>query len=100
MRSEEKIMNAFPLKRLFLGLVWSTTLMAISACSLAPIYEKPSLSMPPAYKEERTQAPLKPAEAGTWKTAQPSEELARGQWWTAFDDSTLNDLERQAIDAN
>ena len=37
---------------------------------------------------------------GTWKTAQPSEEAMRGEWWTIFDDSTLNDLERQAADAN
>ena len=39
-------------------------------------------------------------EAGTWKTAQPSEEMMRGEWWTIFDDATLNDLEQQAPDAN
>ncbi|MHC8286212.1 efflux transporter outer membrane subunit [Pseudomonas sp. XS1P51] len=76
------------------------TLLATAACSLAPDYEKPSLSMPPAFKEERTEAPLEPSEAGRWKTAQPSEEVARGLWWTAFNDTTLNDLERQALDAN
>jgi len=93
-------MKAFSLKRLFIGLVWSTTMMAISACSLAPTYEKPSLSMPPAFKEENTQPRLKPAEVGTWKTAQPSEDLERGLWWTAFNDARLNELELQALDAN
>jgi multidrug efflux system outer membrane protein len=76
------------------------TLLAIAACSLAPNYEKPALSMPPAFKEERTEAPLKPSEAGNWKTAEPSEDVARGLWWTVFNDKTLNDLERQALDAN
>ncbi|KPG95475.1 RND transporter [Pseudomonas sp. RIT-PI-q] len=76
------------------------TLLAIAACSLAPTYEKPALSMPPAFKEERTEAPLKPSETGNWKTAQPSEDVARGLWWTVFNDQTLNGLERQALDAN
>jgi multidrug efflux system outer membrane protein len=40
------------------------------------------------------------AETGTWKTAQPSEDVARGAWWKVFDDPKLNDLEQRAIDAN
>ncbi|WP_277621553.1 efflux transporter outer membrane subunit [Caballeronia grimmiae] len=73
------------------------SLLVVAGCSLAPTYEKPDVNPPAAYKETPT---LSPSEAGTWKTAQPSEEMLRGEWWTVFDDPTLNDLERQAQDAN
>jgi len=72
------------------------TLMILAGCSLAPDYEKPNVNAPEAFKE----SPLSTAESGTWKTAQPSDHVARGQWWRIFDDSTLNDLEQQALDAN
>ncbi|MFM0052990.1 efflux transporter outer membrane subunit [Caballeronia grimmiae] len=73
------------------------SLLVVAGCSLAPTYEKPDVNPPAAYKETPT---LSPSEAGTWKTAQPSEEMLRGEWWTVFDDPTLNDLERQAQEAN
>ena len=72
-------------------------LLVVAGCSLAPTYEKPDVNAPAAYKE----TPALPAsETGSWKTAQPSEEMLRGEWWTVFDDATLNDLERQAQEAN
>jgi multidrug efflux system outer membrane protein len=75
-------------------------LLAISACSLAPTYEKPSLSLPEAYKEGSIDLALKPSEAGSWKTAQPSEDVFRGEWWKVFNDSVLNGLQTQAGTAN
>src|SRR5271169_3067799 len=78
----------------------SSTLLAamlvVAGCSLAPKYEKPDVNAPAAFKEEA----LSTADAGTWKTAQPSEQIARGEWWTVFNDTTLNDLEQQALAAN
>jgi multidrug efflux system outer membrane protein len=79
------------------GLLVSTLLVA--GCSLAPTYEKPDVHAPEAFKETPVQTSAN-ADAGTWKTAQPSDHIARGQWWTIFDDATLNDLEQQALDAN
>src|SRR5260221_8684943 len=79
------------------GLLVSTLLVA--GCSLAPTYEKPDVHTPEAFKETPVQTSAN-ADAGTWKTAQPSDHIARGQWWTIFDDATLNDLEQQALDAN
>jgi multidrug efflux system outer membrane protein len=73
------------------------SMLVVAGCSLAPTYEKPDVHAPTAFKEEQ---PLSTAEAGTWKTAQPSEQIARGEWWTVFNDATLNDLEQQALDAN
>ena len=46
--------------------------------------------------------PVTPAykELDGWKTAQPSDHLPRGQWWTVFGDSELNALEEQIAAAN
>ncbi|WP_253947339.1 efflux transporter outer membrane subunit [Paraburkholderia xenovorans] len=73
--------------------------MVLSGCSLAPKYEVPSTPTTATFKEA-PQQPLSAPEAGTWKTAQPSEDVARGEWWKVFDDAKLNDLEQQALDAN
>ena len=62
------------------------SLLLVAGCSLAPTYEKPDVNAPSAYKET-PQKPLDASEAGTWKTAQPSEEMMRGEWWTIFDSS-------------
>jgi NodT family efflux transporter outer membrane factor (OMF) lipoprotein len=45
---------------------------------------------PPAYKEV-------PAD---WKTAQPSDQIAKGKWWEIFQDSQLNALEEQVNVSN
>ena len=68
-----------------------------SGCSVGPKYIRPAVQPPPAYKEEF------PAEGqGTegWKTAQPSDALARGKWWELFNDSLLNSLEEQVNVSN
>jgi NodT family efflux transporter outer membrane factor (OMF) lipoprotein len=56
----------------------------LAGCNFAPDYEKPTVAQAPAYKEE-----------GGWKTAQPSDAAPRGDWWTRFGDSRLNDLEQR-----
>jgi multidrug efflux system outer membrane protein len=75
------------------------SLLVVAGCSLAPTYAKPDVKEPAAFKET-SQTVLAASEQGTWKTAQPSEQVMRGEWWTVFNDDTLNDLERQAADAN
>ncbi|WP_394777932.1 efflux transporter outer membrane subunit [Undibacterium sp.] len=70
-------------------------LMVLAGCSVAPTYERPEVSTPAAFKEAAT------AQANTaWKEAQPSEDMARGEWWKIFGDASLNDLEAQAQTAN
>jgi multidrug efflux system outer membrane protein len=71
--------------------------LVLAGCSsVAPVYQKPSASeAPPAFKET-----VPASEAGSWKTAEPSESIARGRWWTVFDDAQLNALEDQAAQAN
>lgn len=75
------------------------TLLIVAGCSLAPTYEVPTVGgaeATAAFKE----AKLSPAEAGTWKPAEPSEAVTRGEWWKVFGDAKLDGLEAQALDAN
>jgi len=61
----------------------------LGGCMVGPKYTKPSAPVTPAYKE-----------MDGWKTAQPSDHLPRGQWWTVFGDAELNVLEEQIAAAN
>lgn len=72
-------------------------LLVLAGCSLAPTYKTPDAANPPAFKE----APiLTVREQGSWKQAQPAEDIARGEWWKVFGDAQLNDYETQALAAN
>jgi multidrug efflux system outer membrane protein len=76
---------------------------ALTGCSLAPAYKTPDAQVAASFREtapDFTQTALKVPTDGTWKTAQPAEYLARGEWWKVFDDATLDSLEQQAHDAN
>ncbi len=59
---------------------------SLSGCMVGPNYHTPAVPAPPAYKEPAPQA-ASTAPAGT-------------DWWNVFNDSTLSDLETQAIAAN
>lgn len=53
-------------------------------CSVGPKYKTPTASVPAGYKE-----------IGDWKTAQPNDQNLGGNWWEIFQDSQLNELEKQ-----
>jgi len=60
-------------------------LTALSACSLAPQYQRPPMDIPGNYKE-----------SGIWKRARPHlAEVNRGAWWLIFADPELNALEEK-----
>lgn len=98
----------------FTGSALLGALLVVAGCSLAPTYVVPTATTAAASSTFKEAAPAAGASAadgasqagtssenlGTWKTAQPSEDTARGEWWKVFGDATLDDLERQAIDAN
>ena len=67
-------------------------LLVLAGCSVAPTYERPPVATSVAYKE----AANTDGATTDWKTAQPSEALARGQWWKIFNDSGLDTLEEEA----
>ena len=67
---------------------WSVGLLMIGAlaltgCSVGPKYAKPLTPAPPEYKELPE----------NWKSAQPSDQIAKGKWWEVFHDEQLNALE-------
>jgi NodT family efflux transporter outer membrane factor (OMF) lipoprotein len=62
-----------------------TGLSLLTGCAVGPRYAKPNAPAPPAYKE------VPP----NWKTAQPSDQAAKGKWWEVFQDAQLNALEEQ-----
>jgi NodT family efflux transporter outer membrane factor (OMF) lipoprotein len=61
----------------------------LGACTVGPNYVKPDVAAPAAFKE-----------AQGWKPAQPRDELPRGNWWEAFNDSVLNGLVEQVEVSN
>jgi NodT family efflux transporter outer membrane factor (OMF) lipoprotein len=62
-----------------------------AGCSLAPPYKSPPESVPatPQYQE-----------LDGWKTAQPMDEVPRGDWWRLYQDPTLDELEQKVGAAN
>ncbi len=86
------------LKAAFTGSALLGALLVLAGCSLAPTYEVPSTPTIATFKE--ASQTLSATDAGMWKTAQPSDDVRRGEWWKVFEDPKLNDLEQRAVDAN
>lgn len=84
-----------PAKTAMLGSALLAAMLVLAGCSVAPTYERPAVSTPATYKEAAGEKA-----ASDWKTAQPSEDMARGEWWKIFNDDGLNALEVQALEAN
>lgn len=83
--------QALPLPHRTIGLLASLLLLA--GCSVAPVYDKPGIATPAAFKEA---APVDTI----WKPAEPADSAARGEWWQVFGDPVLDRLEQDAIAAN
>ena len=58
-------------------------LLTLAGCSLTPTYQPPTVDTPTAFKEA--------AAEGQWKTAEPAENIPRGEWWKTFADPVLDD---------
>jgi NodT family efflux transporter outer membrane factor (OMF) lipoprotein len=74
----------------FFALVAAAICGGVGACSLAPRYQRPDTAAAPAVYRE----------ALGWKLATPADTEPRGSWWTVFQDTTLDALEIQVMDAN
>ena len=68
------------------ALVLAATLALVSACNLAPKYQRPDTPEPATFKE----AP--PPGDSTWFPAAPADALDRGPWWELFGDPVLSSL--------
>ena len=58
---------------------------------VGPDYQRPTTP---------TEAQFADAELGTWKEATPVDAIARGDWWSVFNDPVLDSLEREAAANN
>src|ERR1035441_6436885 len=72
-------------------------LVLFAGCSFAPKYAKPAVQTPAAFKELHAEQ-FKETEG--WKTAEPKDDLIRGQWWEMFHDPELNAFEGQVTISN
>jgi len=61
----------------------------LGACSLAPPLKTPDIPTADAYKE-----------LGPWTQAQPADRLPRDSWWTLYDNTELDELEKSLIAGN
>jgi len=59
--------------------------------TVGPVYTRPPAETPVSWKE--------PPPDG-WKSATPSDDIGKGNWWEIFSDPQLNDLEAKAIASN
>jgi len=75
----------------------AVALVPLSGCMVGPNYKTPAAITAPAFKET---PPTSFAEQDGWKPGQPSDTKLRGDWWTLFNDSKLNELEAQVDTAN
>jgi NodT family efflux transporter outer membrane factor (OMF) lipoprotein len=58
--------------------------VTLSACAPKVKYVQPTVEVAPAFREN-----------ADWKTAQPADDVLRGNWWELFGDPELNALEQQ-----
>lgn len=65
---------------------------AAALAAVGPDYQRPVTKAPDSYRDV--------ADGAAWKTATPSDRVARGEWWKLFGDPVLDELEQRALAAN
>ncbi|HVK56471.1 MAG TPA: TolC family protein, partial [Burkholderiales bacterium] len=78
------------MKLSYMKLFTSIALLAfLTACAVGPDYVRPDVETPAAFKELEG-----------WKQAEPKDLNARGEWWSIYNDPTLNELAEQVSLSN
>jgi NodT family efflux transporter outer membrane factor (OMF) lipoprotein len=71
----------------------------LAGCTVGPNYHRPdTAATAPAWKENAVPPPNPPN--GTWKPAEPSDSVLRGQWWDLYGDPQLSALEAKVAVSN
>jgi outer membrane protein, multidrug efflux system len=76
-------------QRLFRLCSGATLVFFLSGCAVGPNYHRPDVAVAPTWKEQPP-----------WRAAEPKDSIPKGDWWTTFADSELNQYEAQALKAN
>jgi NodT family efflux transporter outer membrane factor (OMF) lipoprotein len=80
------------------ALAFSGLALLLAGCTVGPNYRRPDAATAPAWKENVAPPPNPPN--GTWKQAEPSDGVLRGQWWDLYSDPQLSALEAKVAVSN
>ena len=80
------------------GTVGSLAVLLLAGCTVGPNYHRPSAATAPSWKENVVPPPNPPN--GTWKEAEPSDAVLRGNWWDMYGDPELSSLEAKVSVSN
>ncbi len=72
----------------------------IAGCAVGPDYHRPGALPVQPLPEKFIDTNSAATNQGTWKIAEPSAQLPRGNWWEVFNDTELNRLETLALTNN
>ncbi|PYU61210.1 MAG: RND transporter, partial [Acidobacteria bacterium] len=75
--------------RQFSALAGLAVCALIGGCTVGPKYQRATAPVPAKWDV-----------AEPWRESAPKDGLAKGQWWSAFNDDDLGALEKQSLDAN
>jgi NodT family efflux transporter outer membrane factor (OMF) lipoprotein len=70
--------------RLLVTMAALVTALLAAGCAVGPNYQRPPAPVPQRFKE-----------AEGWKPAEPREAASGSDWWSVYDDATLDALEKQ-----
>ena len=78
-----------PAKKSSAFLCCAVFLVLLAGCAVGPNYHRPDVATAPAWKEQPP-----------WRAADPKDSIPKGNWWTTFADSELDQYETQALKSN
>lgn len=81
----------------------AAAMVLLSACSLAPVAQRPAMDIPAQFAEADKLAPaglMAGDDPGRWRPAEPADEQRPSPWWQVFADPVLVQLEEAALRAN
>jgi outer membrane protein, multidrug efflux system len=69
-------------------------------CGLVVFFSAAGCTVGPKYQRTTAPVPAKWDVAEPWRESAPKDGLAKGEWWSVFQDEELSALEKQTLDAN
>ena len=75
--------------RKFRALLGLAVCVLIGGCTVGPKYQRPTATVPAKWDVSEP-----------WRESAPKDGVAKGEWWSVFNDDELTSLEKQALDAN
>lgn len=84
-----------PLDRILKAACTGFAVLIVAGCAVGPDYQRPDIAVGAEYGAAESET----ANRG-WVRAQPQDDALRSDWWTMFDDPTLNQMMGNLLDTN